>query len=194
VSPSPPEPRISDETLVRDAQRGDVDAFSELVTRYQDRVYNTVYRMCNNHADALDCCQAAFLRAFEALPRYEARSSFFTWIFRIAVNAAISQRRARRSRPVQPLEDAAVIAIPAREGPEAAPDLQAERASVAEALAGLEEDYRAAVVLRDVEGLDYSQIAEVLNVPVGTVKSRLHRGRQILRQALASKELQRDPR
>lgn len=169
-------------------------AFSELVTRYQDRIYNTVYRMCNNHADALDCCQTAFLKAFEALPRYELRSSFYTWLFRIAVNAAISERRSRRVRAVPALDAATEAALPAREEGRAAEDYGALHAQVAAALSDLDPDYRAAVVLRDVEGFDYGEIAEILDVPVGTVKSRLHRGRQILRQMLMQQELQRDPR
>lgn len=189
----------ADVDLVDAAQRGDGDAFGELVERYQDRVYNTCLRMCGNAADALDLTQSAFLRALEALPRFEVRSNFYTWIFRIAVNLTLSQRRRTRRRPTLTLhryaEGDAVIEPPdSRE--DARPQRSAERAEwkerLEEALAKLDEEFRVAVVLKDVEELDYAAIARILQVPVGTVKSRIHRGRMMLRQLLDDQESHRE--
>lgn len=189
--------RPTDADLVLRAQRGDSAALSDLVTRHQDRVYNTCYRMCHNHADALDLTQTTFVRALEALPRFEIRASFFTWLYRIAVNLTLSHRRSQR-RPVlrlsgdeeneRPLEPAS-----AQDGDPARNAEQEElRKRLEEALSRLDEEYRVAVILRDVEGLDYAAIAEILEVPVGTVKSRIFRGRMLLREYLEQKERQLD--
>ena len=188
----------SDAELVSRAQRGDPAAFSELVTRYQDRVYNTCYRMCHNHADALDLTQSAFLKALEALPRFEFRAKFFTWLFRIAVNLTLSHRRAQSRRPTLALRQ-----FEDEQGrpfdPPAANDSDDPARRVARvelhqrleaALERRDEEFRAAVVLRDIEELDYAAIAEILGVPVGTVKSRIHRGRLMLREMLKQEEPQ----
>lgn len=186
----------SDAELVSRAQGGDPAAFSGLVARYQDRVYNTCYRMCHNHADALDLTQATFVRALEALPRFEVRAKFFTWLFRIAVNLTLSHRRAERRRPTLSLrafadeEDRPLDPPAAREVEDPAEVLA--RVELHERLAGalqkLDEEFRAAVVLRDVEELDYATIAEILDVAVGTVKSRIYRGRMMLREMLEQEE------
>jgi RNA polymerase sigma-70 factor (ECF subfamily) len=189
--------QLHDADLVACAQRGEATAFAVLVARYQDRVFNACYRMCHNHADALDLTQSAFLRALEALPQFEARSNFYTWLFRIAVNLAASQRRRERRRERRRWESEATRAggsEPAT-GPEEDP---AERVAETEALGTLEEalgrledEYRVAVVLKDIEEMDYATIAEILEVPVGTVKSRIHRGRARLRELLTAKEPER---
>lgn len=187
-----PPVEATDDGLVRRGQAGDRAAFARLVERYQDRVYNACYRMCNNDADAQDLTQAAFVKALEALPRFEARSGFFTWLFRIAVNLAISHRRARRRTPVlHGIPER--VAFDGRLGTDhQQPDLALERSEehgrLASALAVLDADFRAAVILRDVEELDYATISEILDVPVGTVKSRIHRGRMLLRDALIQRE------
>ena len=188
----------SDAELVSRAQRGDPAAFSELVERYQDRVYNTCYRMCHNHADALDLTQSAFLKALEALPRFELRATFFTWLFRIAVNLTLSHRRAEGRRPTLSLrrfeDDGGRPFDPPANN---AADDPAQHVAQVElhqrleaALGKLDEEFRAAVVLRDVEELDYATIAEILGVPTGTVKSRIHRGRLMLREMLEQEEPQ----
>ncbi len=188
----------SDAELVSRAQRGDPAAFSELVVRYQDRVYNTCYRMCHNHADALDLTQTAFLKAFEALPRFELRAGFFTWLFRIAVNLTLSHRRARSRRPTLSLhwsdDDEERPFDPPAANDSDDPAEHAGRVELHQrleaALGELDEEFRAAVVLRDVEELDYATIAEILDVPAGTVKSRIHRGRLMLRRLLEQEEPQ----
>ncbi len=182
-----------DAELVQRAQRGGAEAFAELVSRHQDRVYNTCYRLCHDHATALDLTQTTFLKALEALPRFEARSSFYTWLFRIAVNAAFSERRARRRRQTVSLDDPDASG---RGRESAAPPERHDAARTAErkemyqqveaALDRLEPEFRVAVVLKDIENMDYATIAEILEVPVGTVKSRIHRGRLMLRDLLTS--------
>ncbi|MFH1746010.1 MAG: sigma-70 family RNA polymerase sigma factor [Planctomycetota bacterium] len=188
----------SDAELVRRAQGGDAQAFAELVSRYQDRVFNTCYRLCHNHSDALDLTQTTFLKALEALPRFEARSSFYTWLFRIAVNAAFSERRARLRRPTVSLDDPGPGGDP-RASTAAASDDAAEVISRREtysqievALDSLEPDFRVAVVLKDIENMDYATIAEILEVPVGTIKSRIHRGRLMLRELLTKERTKLD--
>lgn len=183
---------LPDAELVRRAQRGAPAAFGELVARYQDRVYNTCYRMCHHEADARDLTQAAFLRALEGLPRFNARSSFFTWLFRIAMNLTISHRRSQGRRAVYSLDhgrdaehEPAPVADDSADCDVARPAEQHElRQRVEWALSELDDEFRAAVVLKDIEDLDYAEIAEVLGVPVGTVKSRIHRGRMMLRELL----------
>lgn len=188
----------NDADLVHRAQSGDSSALTELVTRYQDRVYNTCYRMCRNHADAEDLTQTTFVRAFEALPRFEIRATFFTWLYRIAVNLALSHRRTQR-RPLLRFHDSREEGRPISEpaaaivdGPEQEAERRELRIQLEEALAQIDAEYRAAVILRDVEGLDYAAIAEILEIPPGTVKSRIFRGRMMLRELLEQKDCRLD--
>ena len=188
----------NDAELVLRAQGGDPAAANELVTRYQDRVYNTCYRMCHNHADALDLTQSTFLKAFEALPRFEVRAKFFTWLYRIAVNVTLSHRRSRGRHPVLSLrqleDDRERPFDPPAENDDSDPARQVSRnelhRQLEAALDRLDDEFRVAVVLRDIEGLDYQAIAEILGVPTGTVKSRISRGRRTLRQLLEQEEPQ----
>ncbi|MFQ5804988.1 MAG: sigma-70 family RNA polymerase sigma factor [Phycisphaerae bacterium] len=190
--------KASDAELVSRAQRGDPAAFGELVEKYQHRVYNTCYRMCHNHADALDLTQSAFLKALEALPRFQVRATFFTWLFRITVNLVLSHRRAQSGRPTLSLrqfDDDGRRYEPAAVAPGTSdPSRRAEKVELHQrleaALQRLDEEFRVAVLLRDIEGLDYAAIAEILKVPVGTVKSRIHRGRLMLRELLQREEPQ----
>jgi RNA polymerase sigma-70 factor (ECF subfamily) len=190
VNRAAPESDPSDAELVRQARRGDSAAFGALVTRYQDRVHNLCYRMCHNEADALDLSQSTFLKALDGLGRFRAESSFYTWLFRIAVNVTLSHRRAHRRRRTFSLDTGSDDANP---GPQLAArqDDVAERAMTGEthaqvvrAIERLDEEFRIAVILKDVEDLGYAAISEILSVPVGTVKSRIHRGRLMLRELL----------
>lgn len=188
---------IDDALLVRQVQSGEVHAFGQLVKRYQDRVHNTCRRICRNPEDACDLTQEVFLKAFDAIGRFESKSSFYTWIFRIAVNLSLSHRKKAHLRLVASLDNV-TGASGGDDGPSAAdrvvddrnpgPVAQAEvsemRGLVAAALESLDDHHRAIVVLRDIEGCDYQQIGEIMNVPTGTVKSRLYRGRLALREAL----------
>ncbi len=187
---------VGDLELVRRAQGGDAAAFAGLVTRYQDRIYNTCYRMCHRHADALDLTQTTLLKALEALPRFETRSNFFTWLFRIAVNVTITHRRSQCRRAAASL-DADPYDARNRE-PAAADDGNGASCGAENdelhtrleaALLQLDDGFRAAVVLKDIEDFDYATIAEILAIPVGTVKSRIHRGRAMLRALLTAEEV-----
>ncbi len=177
-----------DQGLIEACRAGRTEAFGVLVRRYQDRLYPTILRLCGCAEDAHDLTQDAFLRAFQKLDRFHGGSSFYTWLYRIAINLTLSGRRRRRvtlhladgcrGEPMDPSDDPEVTdpTLPAQ---------QAERdALVQSALNSLAPDHRAVVVLKDLDGLRYEQIAEVLGVPVGTVRSRLHRARCELRGRL----------
>lgn len=180
---------MGDSTLVARCLKGDQAACAELIRRYQDRLYNTVLRLLGNADDAQDVVQEAFLSAFQALDRYKGDAQLFTWLYRIAVNAAISHRRRRRvvlSINHPPVEPTAVE--PEDLSRDAGPGVRLERAEdkavLQEALNRLTAEHRAVLVLKELDGLKYDQIAEVLGVPIGTVRSRLHRARLDLRNEL----------
>lgn len=181
----------SDAELVARTLRGDDQAFGVLVGRHEDRVFNMVYRICRNHADACDITQIAFIRAHGALARFEAKANFFTWLYRIAVNAAITHKRQAAGRPrlVPTVADSdehqwAALEPAATDDPSSTLKRTDLSERLAAALARIEPEFRAAVILKDVEEFDYSTIAEILHVPVGTVKSRIFRGRALLREML----------
>ena len=184
------EARLSDESLVRTAAGGDLTAFDTLVLRYQDRIFNLAYRLTGSPDEAEDVTQDVFLRAHRALGSFRRESSFYTWLYRIAVNACHSQtRKTVRRRQVEgvrlePSPSTEETGNPSRHEPAATgemPDEAAQRVEtqkrVQQAIAELAEDHRQVILLRDFEGLNYGQIAEVLGVTRAAVKSRLHRAR-----------------
>lgn len=187
---------FEDDELVLRCQDGDMQAFGSLVAKYQDRVYNLMFRMVGRRALAEELAQEAFLKALERIGQFRRASRFYTWLFRIAANLAISHRRRAvrvRFHSLSGPEDGdgnladpltAGIAERRDPGPEAMAMSQETRERISAALCELDEEFRIVVVLRDREGLDYAEIAEVLDLPVGTVKSRLHRGRNLLREKL----------
>lgn len=174
------------------AQRGDLDAFDLLVRQNQDRVYNLLFRLTGNEADARDLAQDVFLSAWRAMGRFTGESRFSTWLYAIAVNAARSRGRhltvVRRVTPVS-LDaagpDGAVREFAAAGGsPSAAIERREAHEKAQEALDALEPELREAIVLREIEGLDYAAIARALEVPLGTVKTRIHRARLALREKM----------
>jgi len=175
-----------DRELVKRARGGDADAFEDLVRAYQHRVVNYARAMVSNEADAEDVAQDAFVRAYRGLRTFRGDSSFKTWLYRIVTNAARTHLGKRRDRPEQTAGDAATS--PEAFGhPATDEDVEAsviDRDRIDRALAALPVEMREAVVLRDVEGLDYREIAVALGVPIGTVESRIFRGRARLRDAL----------
>jgi RNA polymerase sigma-70 factor (ECF subfamily) len=188
---------FEDAALVERCRKGELGAFGALVAKYQDRVYNLILRMVGRQADADELAQETFLKALEKIGQFRGASGFYTWLFRIAANLAISHRRRGGRIRFRPLEsdadgegglgDAVTSQMASLRQP--APDSTAiaeeTRRRVTEALEELDDEFRVVVVLRDVEDMDYAQIAQVLEVPVGTIKSRLHRGRCMLRDKLA---------
>ncbi|MFH1418437.1 MAG: sigma-70 family RNA polymerase sigma factor [Planctomycetota bacterium] len=187
-------PAFDDADLVSRCRQGDADAFSLLITQYQDRVFNTCLRMCGNRADAEDLTQEAFVRVLQSIGTFSGKSKFSTWVFRIAVNLVLSARRKRKpmysldqAGPVESERDSPASERLASNDPppgEQASDRE-RHAIVLEALAGLEEEHRTVVILRDLESFGYEEIAEILGVPQGTVKSRLHRARLTLHRNLS---------
>lgn len=186
---------LRDRDLLQQCRQGDMQAFAVLVERYQDRLFNATYRICGNYQDACELTQEAFLRALKNISGFRGDAKFYTWLFRIAVNLVRSHQRRIGRRRTSSLDRpdgtlAAASQAASLVGEDCADPaqriIQAERDSkVVQALGQLAQEYRTAIVLRDVQGLDYRQIAEVLDVPVGTVKSRVHRGRLALRDLLA---------
>ncbi|MFV0309283.1 MAG: RNA polymerase sigma factor [Desertimonas sp.] len=176
-----------DRALVAAAQQGDREALDTLLRRHYDLVHAVCRRVLGTVRDADDAAQEAMISIVRGLPRFDGRAAVTTWIYRIATNAALDEGRRRGRRPVlHAVDDAGQ----AREilDPAAEPRVEAiaERMAIDHALDGLSEDFRVAVVLRDVADLDYAEIAEVLDLPVGTVKSRIARGRGHLAKLLGN--------
>jgi RNA polymerase sigma-70 factor (ECF subfamily) len=180
--------------IVTELQSGSESAFDWLVTHYHAPVYNLAFRMLGNPADAADVTQEVFLKAFRGVRGFRQGSSLKTWLYRITIREALNQRRwwSRHLRQLISLEPdpAAESPAPAIElvSSESSPYERAaareEQLAVHKALAGVPEVFRSAVILRDLEGLSYEEVAEVLEVSVGTVKSRIVRGRRALRELL----------
>jgi RNA polymerase sigma-70 factor (ECF subfamily) len=179
--------------LIAECLGGNTAAFGELVRRYQDRVYATVYRMVGNTEDAQDAVQEAFLHAYQSLESFKGGSQFFTWLYRIAVNTAISQRRKRRVLlRIDPGKEGAGENEPLDASEQSRPSHSLEQEEqarqVRQALDRLSPEHRAVLVLKEMEGHRYESMARILGVPVGTVRSRLHRARLELRQVLEQAE------
>ncbi|HEY4410438.1 MAG TPA: sigma-70 family RNA polymerase sigma factor [Acidimicrobiia bacterium] len=177
----------SDETLAAAANAGDRRALDALLARHLDRVHAICRRVTGHPEDALDATQEALIAVTRGLHRYDGRALFTTWLYRVATNAALDELRRRKRRP-EPAEPAEDRPLPAGSGGAATPgpveSVVAARLDVDAALAGLSPEFRAAVVLRDLCDLDYSEIAEVLDVPIGTVRSRIARGRAAIADQL----------
>ena len=177
-----------DNSLIEACRAGRSEAFGVLVQRYQDRLYPTMLRLTGGAEDALDLLQDAFLRAFEKLDRFHGESSFYTWIYRIAVNLALSGRRRRKTTLRLGGDGRGADLDPADDPDSSDPTLPLEHAErdvlIQSALDALADDHRAVVVMKEFDGLRYEEIASILNIPVGTVRSRLHRARLELRSRL----------
>jgi RNA polymerase sigma-70 factor (ECF subfamily) len=175
-----------DAQLIDEALAGNSASFGQLVRRYQDRLYNTMVHVVSSSEEAQDVCQEAFVQAFVKLETFQRSSAFYTWLYRIAFNVAISRRR--RRKPTVSVEQSREMTgeepIDNHEPPHQRLE-QAERvAQVQAALATLTEEHRSILILRELEGFAYETISELLDLPVGTVRSRLHRARLQLREQL----------
>jgi len=180
------ESTTDDRHLVEAALAGDKHAFGCLVERYQDRVFNTLVRVLGSRDDARDVVQDAFVQAFVKLDSFRGDAKFYTWLYRIAMNLALSQRR--RRRPTESLDTAKdnVGEEPMTQQPTAAEELiRRERAEMLQqALLNLNDEHRQILVLREMESCSYEAISEILELPVGTVRSRLFRARMQLKEQL----------
>jgi RNA polymerase sigma-70 factor (ECF subfamily) len=178
---------LPDRELVARCQIGEVDAFNELVGRHQDRVYAAVTRFCGNGEDAADVVQRAFINAYRKISEFKGDAAFSTWIYRIAFNQAISFRRENR-RPSVSLhakDEDGLIAEPVDErAPGESMESEETRKKVQQALERLEEQDRQIIILKDLQGHSYDEIAAILQIPKGTVRSRLHRARMELKEKL----------
>jgi RNA polymerase sigma-70 factor (ECF subfamily) len=182
---------VPDDELVRRAQGGNGDAFEELVRRYERKVYNITYRMLGNPEDASEALQDTFLRAYRFLGKFQFKSKFYTWLYRIATNVSLTRLRKRKSPVVMSIDAPVgesgdmVLDIPDDQfSPEKLFEQREIRRKLKEAVDKLPEDYRTVVVLRDLEGLSNEDVSKVLNLSIPAVKSRLHRGRLALREKL----------
>lgn len=181
------EPAVNDDVqLIDQALAGHSEAFGQLVLKYQDRLFNTVVHVVGHAEDAQDIVQEALVQALIKLDTFKRQSAFYTWLYRIAFNVAITHRR--RKRPTTSLDHAREIGAmePLDEGddPAEALDRKERCRQVREAIAQLGEEHRAVLVLREIDGCCYETIAGILDLPTGTVRSRLHRARLQLRKEL----------
>ena len=190
--PQPSAP-VDEDDLVRAARRGDLKAYDELVRRYQERIYATLYHMTSNHEDANDLAQEAFIKAFQALKSFKGGSSFYTWLYRIAVNKTINFLKQRKNRTHMSLNDLDfnaehdpdLMALISDKTPRRDAALTELQEKLNEALLKLSEPHRLVVVLHDVQGQSHEEIAQVVGCNIGTVRSRLFYARQQLQGYLA---------
>jgi RNA polymerase sigma-70 factor (ECF subfamily) len=188
---------VEDAVLVQQWRKGDAAAIEKLVCKYQGRIYNLILKICSNPDDAAELMQDTFVKVLENIDKFESRSAFYTWVFRIAVNLTLNYRKRKATVGFTSLDaETASDNEQARQGLAAilSDDKSPDPAQVAEnkelcdllqkGIGKLDDEHRTIIVLRDIEGMDYEQIAEVLGTELGTVKSRLSRARAALRQIL----------
>jgi RNA polymerase sigma-70 factor (ECF subfamily) len=180
-------------TLVARARKGDLQAYDELIKRYQERIYATIYHMTSNHEDANDLAQESFIKAFQALKSFKGGSSFYTWLYRIAVNKTINFLKQRKNRQAMSLNDIDfqvehdpdLVALVSDKTPRREAGLAELQEKLNEALLKLSEPHRLVVVLHDVQGQSHEEIAKVVGCNIGTVRSRLFYARQQLQSFLS---------
>ena len=174
--------------LISRARGGDREAFGALVEQYRDNVYRLAYRMCGNAYDADEAAQEAFVAAWRALPNFRGDAKFSTWLYRLTTNAAIDVMR--REKRHQTVGDGEMVDLADdADSPQETVERTEQQEAVQKALSTLSEEYREVLLLRYMEELDYAEIAEVLQLPSGTVKSRINRGRQALKAILEKQKL-----
>jgi RNA polymerase sigma-70 factor (ECF subfamily) len=184
---------VEEMELVKQARKGDLAAYDELVRRYQERIYATVYHMTANHEDANDLAQEAFIKAFQALKSFKGGSSFYTWVYRIAVNKTINFLKQRRNKGQMSLDDLDfnaehdpdLVALISDKTPRREVGLAELQEKLNAAMQKLSEPHRLAVTLHDVQGLSHEEIAKIMDCNVGTVRSRLFYARQQLQAYLS---------
>jgi RNA polymerase sigma-70 factor (ECF subfamily) len=179
---------IEESVLVSQARKGDLAAYDQLVQRYQERIYATIYHMTSNHEDANDLAQEAFIKGFQALKSFKGGSSFYTWVYRIAVNKTINFLKQRKNRSQMSLNDLDfnaehdpdLVALISDKTPRREAGLSELQEKLNEAMQKLSEPHRLVVTLHDVQGLSHEEIAKIMDCNIGTVRSRLFYARQQL--------------
>ena len=178
---------LDEHELIQKAGRGDAYAFEQLMAAHENKMYAVALRMCGNREDAQDCLQEAMVRVYRALSGFKGQSSFSTWVYRITMNSCLDELRRRKNRMTSSLDAMLENGFaPSDDGdtPEQSSLRSEQRRALERAIRELPEDMRAAIVLRDVQGLSYEEIAQALEANVGTIKSRISRGREKLRGVL----------
>jgi len=187
------EPLQTDVELVELARRGDTEAFGQLIDRYQQKIYNLTYHMTSNREEAEDLAQDAFLRAYKALDRFKGKSSFYTWLYRIATNRTLNHLKKRKKRWAYSLDDVdagierdpTLVELSAKQSPRRGASLAELQEKLNEALMTLSEKHRTVVVMHDIEGVPHDEIADVVGCSSGTIRSRLFYARQQLQAELS---------
>ena len=182
-----------EQSLVRRSQQGDMAAYDDLVRRYQERIYATIYHMTSNHEDANDLAQETFIKAFQAIKSFKGGSSFYTWVYRIAVNKTINFLKQRKNRTHMSLNDLDfnaehdpdLVALVSDKTPRWEVNLAELQEKLNTAMQKLSEPHRLVVTLHDVQGLPHDEIAEIMECNIGTVRSRLFYARQQLQAYLS---------
>ncbi len=187
--------RLSDEALVQKSKEGDLQAFDELVRRYEGKIYSIAFRFMGNHADAGDLAQETFIRLYQSLASFRGDSAFSTWLYRIAANACRDELRKRQRRCVVSIEDMSVVSpgsVPVAGGVDYSPEEAVQRREVQQQIQAclneLSPDHRLILILREILGMSYEEIAASLNCSLGTVKSRISRARYNLKEKIKTKE------
>ena len=192
--PAPPtKPQLEERALVKKAQAGDLSAFDDLVQRYQERIYATIYHMTSNHEDAHDLAQESFIKSYQALKSFKGDSSFFTWVYRIAVNKTINflkQRKNRNHISLNDLDfnaehDPDLMALISEKTPRREVNLVELQQKLNAATLKLSDIHRLVVTLHDVQGLSHEEISKIMDCNTGTVRSRLFYARQQLQAYLS---------
>jgi RNA polymerase sigma-70 factor (ECF subfamily) len=188
---------VDEEDLIRRCQRGDLEAMEILIVRYQDRLYNTILKICSNPDDAAELTQETFVKVIEKITTFKGKSRFYTWLFRIGMNLTLTFCKRRGRLPVQSLEAplnapaeaagnrlSAYLTCKEKMDPAVLVQDREIRQILLQMLGRLDEDHRVVLVLRDIEGMNYQEIAQILEVELGTVKSRISRARANLKELL----------
>jgi RNA polymerase sigma-70 factor (ECF subfamily) len=185
--------QTSDQLLVERVQRGDRRAFDLLVLRYQQRIMKLIMRYVHDPAEAQDVAQEAFIKAYRAMPAFRGESAFYTWLYRISINTAKNHLVALQRRPLEydlDLQNPENYELNARLRDEESPEglaLQEElRRTIERTIASLPEELRTAIMLREIDGLSYEEIAQAMECPVGTVRSRIFRAREAIDKSIAA--------
>ena len=193
ASPERRQEADADLVVVRQVQAGDVAAFDRLISKYRERVFGIVYNMTSNREDAADLTQDTFIKAFQSIQRFGGQSSFFTWLYRIAVNSTLSHLRKSRLRPFfslegidadEPVSREIVAALTDKTGVDRDSYVRELQEKLNEAMQKLSITHRTVVTLFEIDGLSHQEIAEVMGCSVGTVRSRLHYAKQLLQSEL----------